>query len=476
MNQQHHPLYQELGGIVGYDYVRDDKMSLVTYSKDMSSNPAVLSGVIVRPGTTEEISEIVKLANRTGYPVTLRGGGESANGVTKGVPHRNIVIDMGRLSDVTDIDITNQCVTFGGGIRPSQLDDALKPHGYFAHTVLGPYYTDSMGGLISGVQGGGYPKDMTSAGLNWHYILGLKVVLPTGEVVTTGAGPDSNFNRDKIYYREASSPDLTGLFISGGGTFGIITEITMRIFRIPPVMKAVGYVFTDLDSCWAAQLELSEHYPTPHTNLFLSDTETLKRFGSNPEGDYCMLFSVETDSEEDAAIRMKKIADICTKHGGVMGDARTNMFAGIGMTGQCKVVRATSSQVCPFLSWESLFQRSDAKEMLMKLDALFHEDKEGNAKYHASRVFYTMPVENFVLMGITMHWDDNIPGAGEYVLEIWKKGADLLNKCGSCSAYTQGNNSKKIAEAWTPAYYGLMKSLKKTLDPNNIMCPGLWNI
>ena len=134
----------------------------------MSSNPPVISGVIVRPSSTEEVSEIVKLANRTGYPIILRGGGESANGVTSGSPTRNIVIDTGRMDQVFDIDPANGRVCFGAGIRPSMLDAALKPYGYFAHTVLGPYYTDSMGGLLSGVSGGGYPRDMASSGLLWR--------------------------------------------------------------------------------------------------------------------------------------------------------------------------------------------------------------------------------------------------------------------------------------------------------------------
>ena len=62
------------------------------------------------------------------------------------------------------------------------------------------------------------------------------------------------------------------------------------------------------------------------------------------------------------------------------------------------------------------------------------------------------------------------------MLEVWRKTADLANQEGTCSAYTQGNNSNKIAEMWTPAYYNLMKGLKTMLDPNNIMCPGLWNL
>lgn len=478
MNQNHHPLYQELCGIVGEKYVRDSLMTRITYSQEMSTNPPVISGVIVRPGSTEEISEIVKLANRAKCPIILRGGAQSANGVTKGVPHRNIVLDMGRLSDVSEIDVENQRAVFGCGIRPSQLDDALRPYGYYAHTVLGPYYTDSMGGLISGVSGGGYPKDMGSCGLLWHHILGFKVVLPTGEIITTGAGPDSNTCRDKIYHRVASSPDFTGLFIGSGGSFGIITEITMRIYKIPPILKSAGYLFTDFDAMFAAELELSETTPVPFTGLFASTVDTLAVAGGASFGDfeYCMLISVEGYDEEDVDLRMKRIADVCAKHGGIDGGPNAAFFASIGMTGKCLGVRQTSKQSFPFLSWESLYQRSEAKDMLFKLNALTQEDSEKNKEYHFSRVFYTIPIDNYILVGVTMHWDTTNDEAGKYMLERWKKGAHLLNESGSCTTYTQGNNSKHIVEKWSPTYYNFMKNIKRMLDPNNILCPGLWNM
>lgn len=478
MNQAHHPLYLNLCGIVGEKYVKDSLMTRITYSQEMSPHPPVISGVIVRPGSTEEISEIVKLANRANCPITLRGGAQSANGLTKGIPNMNIVLDMGRLSDVTEVDVVNQRAVFGSGIRPSQLDTALRPYGYFTHTVLGPYDTDSMGGLISGVSGAGYPKDMGSSGLLWHHIIGFKVVLPTGEIMTTGAGPDSNTNRDKIYHRVASSPDLTGLFMAGGGVFGIITEITMRIYKIAPLLDSVGYLFHDYESVYKAELELSETTPVPFTGMFASSVDTFGVIGGASFGDYeyCMMISVEGYDEEDVALRMKRIDDVCKKHGGVDGGPDAAMFAKVGMTGKAIGVRRTSGSSYPFLSWESLYQRSGAKDMMFQLYDLTQQNPEKNKEYKTHIVFYTIPIDNFVLLGVTLHWDTTIEEAGEYMINMWKQGAQLLNSKGSSTTYTQGINSKVISEKWSPNYFNFMKNMKKMLDPNNILCPGLWNI
>ena len=475
---QHHPLFQELTGILGEKYVRDDIMSRVSYSQEMSPHKPVISGVVVRPGTTEEVAEVVKLANRKNCPVILRGGAQSANGVTKGIPNMNIVIDTGRLCEVSVIDTMNQRAVFGAGIRPSQVDDALRPYGYFAHTVMGPYYTDSMGGLLSGVSGGGYPKDMGSSGLLWHHVLGLKVVLPTGEIITTGAGPDSNINRDSIYHRCQSSPDFTGLFMGSGGAFGIITEITMRIYKIPPVQKSVCYVFDNYDVLYEAELEMSETTPVPFTGLFATNAATIRQIGVAPPGDfeYALLMSIDAYDEEDADLRLKKIEDICTKHGGQPGGPKADFFASVGFTGKALAVKAISKQSFPFLSWESLYQRSDALRVMRGLDEIARENPELNAKYRFNHVFYTIPIDNFILIGLTMHWDTTIEEAGPYMIEKWKKGAKFLNDMGTSTAYTQGYNSKVIAQKWSPAQYMFMKNMKKMLDPNNILVPGLWNL
>jgi hypothetical protein len=99
-----------------------------------------------------------------------------------------------------------------------------------------------------------------------------------------------------------------------------------------------------------------------------------------------------------------------------------------------------------------------------------------NKKYKPHVVFYTIPIDNFVLLGMTLHWDTTVEGSGQYMLDMWNEGAHLLNEKGSCTAYTQGINSKVIAEKWSPTYFNYKKNMKKMLDPNNSRCPGLGNL
>lgn len=474
--REHHPLYHALCAILGSDYVRDDAQTLAAYAKDVSPHPGVKHGVVVRPGSTKEVSEVMKLANREKCPVVVRGGGNGVQGVTRGIPSQNIVIDTGRMNQVTEIDLINSRVEFGAGIKPVDLDKALAPYGYFAHTVLGPYFADSMGGLIAGVQGGGYPKDLATSGLNWRNILGLTVVLPTGKILHTGAGPDNNIMRDKTYYREAPGPDILGLFIGNGGIYGIITEVTLRIYKKPKIVQPFGFIFNTLDEGWGAMLDLAEDTPCPHSEAFLTTADVARRFGSQIEGDYCLLLSVQSDDQRDVDIRMEKIHEICAKHNGTYGDAGCQLFASMGMTGSAKIVRETSANSCPFTSIESIYPREGALEMLKKMEEQFHAEPDKLAQYGAGRVLYAIPIANFVMMGLTLHWDDNIPGASEYILELQRRGATLINRAGSSITYMQGKATSYIADMWSPTYYNFIKGIKDLLDPNDILQPGLWNL
>ncbi len=472
---RHHELYEALGSIVGEKYVTDKDFALIPYSRDISAFAASVPGIVVRPGSTEEVAEIVKLANRTNYPITLRGGGQSGGGVTRGEPTRHIVLDMGRL-DKVKVDVPNRKVIFGAGIRPSMLDDALRPYGYYVDSVIGPYFTASMGGIISGIAGGGFSKNVSLHGCNWTQILGLKVVLPTGDIITTAGGPDTNVFRSEMNFREVTSPDLTGLFIASGGALGIITEIAMLIHPIPKYMKAVSYVAPDMESAWAIQLELSEGVTIPYTNIFMFEMTNLlvQAMSAGVEGYGAIYISLDGDDEEELAVRLRQIDQVCTKHGAVRGTPAMDQFAAAGTTGTADFVHNICSNACPFMTWESVCPRSESLEYTKGLVKIF-KDFPGHEKYGAAAGLYTIPLSNVMITGITLKWNSTIPGADEHMRAVWKKGAEYMQKRGVTNAYAQGENSRYLSTAWSPIYSKVMSGIKKTLDPNGILCPGLWN-
>lgn len=476
VNKKHHELYQAIAAIVGPKYVIDDEFELIPYARDISYFPGVMPGIVVRPKTTEEVSAIVKLANRTGYPIVVKGGGQAGGGVTPGEARRNIMIDMGRLDSV-EVKLDDLKVVAGAGARWSTLDDALRPYGYYVNSVIGPYYTATVGGLLGGIAGAGFGKNVASEGCNWTFVMGVKVVLPNGDIITTGAGPSSNTNRDEILFREVTGPDLTDLFISSGGAFGLITEATIRAVRIPKHMKAISFITPSMEETWEIAKELTDLQRVPYSNviMFRMDNYMVKAVSNGAEGYGAYCFACEGDDLDDIDRRIQVITEICEKHGAVHGSPGLDEYARVGSTGTMELVHDVCANSCPFMTWESMFSRSRSLEYTKGLVEAF-DTVPGHEEMATKAGLYLVPMGHIFLTGVTLRSGMQTPEAEEHMRKTWAAGAEYMRKIGTASTYAQGTNSSYIAETWSPTYARLMSALKKALDPNNIMCPGLWNL
>lgn len=472
----HHPLYDTLSAISGPKYVIDDDYALVPYARDISYFKGVLPGIVVRPGSTEEVAEIVKVANRTGYPICVKGGGQGGGGVVKGEPRRNIMLDMGRIDFITS-DVDNLKVNVGAGARLSTIDDALRPYGYYINTVIGPYYTVTAGGLVGSTAGAGFGKNVSSVGCNWTFVLGLRVVLPTGEIITTGAGPDQNVYREDIFFREGTGPDLTDIFVGSGGAFGIITEVMFRIIPIPKHMKSVCYVTKSMESTWDIQLELSKQSRPPYSNTIMFELTNymVAAIAKGIEGYGAIFYAVEGDDEAEIDIKLNEIKTVCEKHGAVHGNEAMDAFALNGTTGTMEIVRNVNANSCPFMTWESLYTRTGSLEYTKGLRAAF-DSVPDHDKYQTAAGFYLVPMGHIFLTGVTLRSRLTTPEAEEHLRVSWRAGAEYMRKMGTSATYGQGNNANFVADTWSPAQTRVMGDLKKMLDPNNILNPGLWNL
>ncbi|SPD74483.1 putative D-lactate dehydrogenase (cytochrome) [uncultured Desulfobacterium sp.] len=255
----HHLLYSELCKIVGTRYVADNDFALWACSRDSSAYPARVPGVVVRPGSTEEVSEIVRLANREKVPIIPRGGGTQYGGWPPGEPGRTICVDMTRMNRIIEVNETNSTVTVEAGITGSELEGRLKQRGLYTHTTFSPPDSVTVGGALCGVFGGG-GRMFGSAATNHHSIVGVKAVLPNGEIIETG----SRTNRHcSMFYRGAFGPDLTGIFIGSMGIFGIVTEVTQELRRLQPHAGegAAVYGHERLDQAYQALIQMGLYEP-----------------------------------------------------------------------------------------------------------------------------------------------------------------------------------------------------------------------
>nr|MDO8113617.1 FAD-binding oxidoreductase [Candidatus Sigynarchaeota archaeon] len=224
-------LLDKVKAIVSEKFVSDNIYTRHAYSRNVDP---VLQGVpdlVIRPKDTREITEIMKLANSEDVPVYVRGGGDCEFGGSKPIGDGGIVLDMKRMDAILNLDPDNLIVTVEAGISWGKLNEALSKHGLYTGCMgPGSGMTASVGGGIShhSVGGGGCAK----YGACTNQLVGLEVVLPTGEVIETGSR--ANKFTAAPFNRFGNGPDLAGLFCGDNGILGVKTCVSLRVFPRPP--------------------------------------------------------------------------------------------------------------------------------------------------------------------------------------------------------------------------------------------------
>ncbi len=478
--EKHHLLYEPLVAIVGPKYVSDEDFTLWSYSQDSGPFPGKIPGIVVRPGTTEEISEILRLANRTNTPVVPRGGAASLFGLPHGEPGRNIVLDLTRMDEILNIDEENLTVTAQCGITMSKLGTLLEERGLFAHLMLMPYYSDTLGGALAGVVGGGWPLDFAQAGSNWRYVLGLKVVLPNGSIIQTGGGPGTNLFQKVTFFREGGSPDVTGLFIGDGGIFGVKTEATLQIWPLPEVTRAGSFLFESFEDLWQALGKgIQSKNPLPYNFLAAFDPECMTLLSQGKVNKWGLLYATKGPSEKEVIPRGEVIQKICSQAGGKAGPEILNQI--ITEEGG----RAVLSNMGNFVSlgeWvflESIVPKKDFPCHYLKCRSFIRRrfEEEGLEAYGA--ICFDMILtclQNAGFSGTNISYPDHIPEAREKVLKIAKEYYEFAVREGGFLWGHQGYGTEVLASFWSPTFYEFMLTLKRAIDPKNILNPGLWRL
>ena len=206
-------ILDELKYIVGENYLFTDNEKLYQYSHDETEDLSFLPSVVLKPSSAEEISSIIKLANKYSIPVTPRGAGTGLSGGALPVKG-GIVISMERLNKIISIDERNFQAVVESGVITQVFQEAVISKGLFYPPDPSSRGSCFLGGNLAESSGG--PKAV-KYGVTKDYVLNLEAVLPTGEIIWTGANVLKN----------ATGYNLTQLMIGSEGTLGIITKIAV---------------------------------------------------------------------------------------------------------------------------------------------------------------------------------------------------------------------------------------------------------
>jgi glycolate oxidase len=209
----------KITAIVLDDYLLLESEDFERYTHDETEDLHYLPDVVVKPRTAQQISELLKLCNEHLIPVTPRGGGTGLSGAALPV-HGGLLISMENLNKIIDIDERNLQATVEPGVITEVFMNTIAEK-----NLLYPIDPSSKGSCFIGgnmAHGSGGPR-VVKYGTIREYVLNMEVVLPSGEIIWTGANT----------LKYASGYNLTQLMIGSEGTLGIITKIVVKLIPRP---------------------------------------------------------------------------------------------------------------------------------------------------------------------------------------------------------------------------------------------------
>ncbi len=276
---------------------------LKTYECDGLTNFRTMPGAVVLPKTAEQVQAVVQICARHKIPFVARGSGTGLSGGA--LPAEGgVVISFARMNRILEVDIANQRVVVEPGVINQHVTDAVVGHGYFYAPDPSSQTVCTIGGNVAENSGGAH---CLKYGFTTTHVLGMDVVLPSGEMVTFGSTlPD------------APGYDLTGVFVGSEGTLGVATKIILRIVKRPETVQVLLAAF---DSIRQAGQTVSDVIAAGMLPAAMEIMDRLSAHASeqavHPNYPVCeALLLIELDGlEAEVAAQMAEARSLCEKNG-----------------------------------------------------------------------------------------------------------------------------------------------------------------
>ena len=447
---------QELSGIVGHRHLKTPPKNLTEYSSD-ATKLEFMPDAVAFPGNTEEISQILTLANRERFPVIPRGAGSGISGgalPTKG----GLVLTMDRFNRILFIDQDNFIAKVESGVITARLQKEVEKVGLFYPPDPASVKISSIGGNVAECAGG---LRAVKYGVTRDYVLGLTVVLPTGEIIQTGV----KTVKGVVGY------DLTRLIVGSEGTLGIITSVTFRLVPKPATKRTMMSFFPDVLSAVQAVSEIIRNRIVPSVLEFMDKLSidcVREETGLNIPHKTGALLLIEVDGHENLVPQeAKSIEEICMRSGAThfqasSGEEEAETLWEARRNASPSMMRLRPNKV----SEDVVVPRTRLPELILFLGQLGEK--------------YKIPIPAFGHAGdgnlhVNIMFDEDIPEEKENVHSVVK---ELFGKVIEMGGTISGEHGIGITKApyldmeISGPSLDLMARVKKAFDPLNILNPG----
>jgi glycolate oxidase len=291
--------------IAGLDGVLTTPEDLAAYSYDGTFAEGT-PGAVVLPHTTEQVSQVVRVAAEAHLPIVTRGMGSGLAAGSVSIPSGSLVLCLTRMARILEIDEANAAAHVEAGVITSDLQAAVEQRGLFYPPDPSSNHHSTIGGNIACNAGG--PRGL-KYGVTGDYVLGLTVVLADGRILRTGGKA----------IKDVTGLDLNAVFTGSEGTLGVITEALLRLVPRPRFTRTALAEFPSLEAASESVSAVLRAGITPAT-LELMDQTAIRcveeAFHLGLATDLEAMLIVETDgSDEDAVAReIEAAAGICREH------------------------------------------------------------------------------------------------------------------------------------------------------------------
>jgi glycolate oxidase len=447
---------RELRAMLGDDGVVASLEGRMVYECDMHTFYKGMPDVVVLPRSTEQTRDVVQLCRREKVAVVPRGSGTGLIGGAM-APHGGVMVSMTRMNEVLEIDLPNRCATVQPGLINLWLSNAVRERGYFFAPDPSSQMVSSIGGNASTNAGGPH---CLKYGITVNHVLGLTLVSGAGEILRLGG---------KVHDRPGY--DLTGVAVGTEGTFGLLTEITVRLMHVPEAVKTALATFGSIEDASEAVSAIIAAGIVPAA-LELLDEPIIRAINEGtgagyPKGAAAVLLIELDGARAEIEVQAQRVAEICREHLALsISVARDEAERALLWKGRKEAAGAVGRLTPAYLLQDAVVPRSKLPQIMRELVAI--------AARHGvlmANVFHAGDGNLHPLIC----YDDRRP---EELERAARANEELLAACISLGGSVTGEHgvgadkAKALPLQYAPADLNFMARLRRAFDPDNIMNPG----
>lgn len=447
--------------VIGERYVFTDDQTRADYGHDETENLSFPPEVVLKPGSANEVASILKKCNELKIPVTPIGARTGLSGGALSI-FGGVGLSMERFNRILDIDTDNLQATVEPGVITQVFQEAVIEKGLYYPPDPASRGSCFIGGNIAENSGGPHALKY---GVTKDFVLNLEVVLPSGEILWTGANVLKN----------ATGYNLTQLMMGSEGTLGVVTKAVMRLIPYPPKNLLMLIPFSSAEQACEAVAAVFKAGITPSVLEFMErdaidwTLRFIDDFNIPIAAHHQAHLLVEVDGSDLDALyqECEKIADVVQ-----LFDADEILMA--ESEDQKAALWKLRRRVSEAVKSNSVYKEEDTVVPRFHLPQLLKGVKEIGRKYGFQSVCYGHAGDGNLHVNIIKgdlsdeQWNEHLPIGIREIFELTKRlGGTISGEHGI------GNVQRPYLDiVFSPVHLELFQSIKRTFDPNGIMNPG----